>query len=116
MTNSLTDLPGWRTSHSKLSRYGSSEAAPIQYLAHDLGPDGIRVNDQCRSDQDTRGIGYSRLRTLLTKTAEINPLRRTINGEDIAGSALYLLSSLSSGVTGEIIHVDAGYHILGAHE
>ncbi|MEO1488081.1 MAG: enoyl-ACP reductase FabI [Pseudomonadota bacterium] len=86
----------------------------VQYLANDLGPQGIRVNAISAGPVKTlaaSGIGDFRY---ILKWNELNsPLRRNITIEDVGGAGLYLLSSLSSGVTGEVHHVDAGYHLVG---
>ncbi|WP_260483383.1 enoyl-ACP reductase FabI [Sphingomicrobium flavum] len=85
-----------------------------QYLAADLGPEGIRVNAISAGPIKTlaaSGIGDFRY---IMKWNEYNaPLRRNVTIEDVGGSALYLLSDLASGVTGEVLHVDAGYHVVG---
>lgn len=86
----------------------------VQYLANDLGPEGIRVNAISAGPIKTlaaSGIGDFRY---ILKWNELNsPLRRNVTIDDVGGSGLYLLSDLSSGVTGETHHVDAGYHIVG---
>ena len=86
----------------------------VQYLANDLGPKNIRVNAISAGPIKTlaaSGIGDFRY---ILKWNELNaPLRRNVSTEDVGGSALYLLSDLGAGVTGETHHVDAGYHIVG---
>jgi enoyl-[acyl-carrier protein] reductase I len=88
--------------------------ASVKYLANDLGPQGIRVNAISAGPIKTlaaSGIGDFRY---IMKWNEFNsPLRRNTTIEDVGGSALYLLSDLSSGVTGETHHVDSGYHVIG---
>ncbi|MCU9837042.1 enoyl-ACP reductase FabI [Ruegeria sp. WL0004] len=88
--------------------------ASVKYLAEDLGKDGIRVNAISAGPIKTlaaSGIGDFRY---IMKWNEYNsPLRRNVTIEDVGKSALYLLSDLSSGVTGENLHVDSGYHIVG---
>jgi len=88
--------------------------ASVKYLANDLGPQGIRVNGLSAGPIKTlaaSGIGDFRY---ILKWNELNsPLRRNVTIEDVGGSGLYLLSDLSSGVTGETHHVDAGYHVVG---
>jgi enoyl-[acyl-carrier protein] reductase I len=88
--------------------------ASVKYLANDLGPEGIRVNAVSAGPIKTlaaSGIGDFRY---IMKWNEYNsPLRRNVTIEDVGGSALYLLSDLASGVTGETHHVDAGYHVIG---
>jgi enoyl-[acyl-carrier protein] reductase I len=86
----------------------------VQYLANDVGPMGIRVNAISAGPIKTlaaSGIGDFRY---ILKWNEYNaPLRRNVTIEDVGGAALYLLSDLSRGVTGETHHVDAGYHTVG---
>jgi enoyl-[acyl-carrier protein] reductase I len=112
-----------------LSYYGAEKVVPhynvmgiaksaletsVKYLANDFGPEGIRVNAISAGPIKTlaaSGIGDFRY---ILKWNEFNsPLRRNVTIEDVGGSALYLLSDLASGVTGETHHVDAGYHVVG---
>ena len=88
--------------------------ASVRYLAEDLGKDGIRVNSISAGPIKTlaaSGIGDFRY---IMKWNEYNsPLRRNVTIDDVGNSALYLLSDLGAGVTGETHHVDAGYHVVG---
>ncbi|XQZ47292.1 enoyl-ACP reductase FabI [Paracoccus yeei] len=88
--------------------------ASVRYLAEDLGKDGIRVNAISAGPIKTlaaSGIGDFRY---ILKWNELNsPLRRNVSQDEVGKSALYLLSDLGSGVTGETHHVDSGYHIVG---
>jgi enoyl-[acyl-carrier protein] reductase I len=88
--------------------------ASVRYMAEDLGKDGIRVNAISAGTIKTlaaSGIGDFRY---IMKWNELNsPLRRNVTIEDVGKSALYLLSDLGSGVTGELHHVDAGYNVVG---
>ncbi len=88
--------------------------ASVMYLAEDLGRKNIRVNAISAGPIKTlaaSGIGDFRY---IMKWNELNsPLRRNVTQDEVGKSALYLLSDLSSGVTGEVLHVDAGYHIVG---
>ena len=88
--------------------------ASVRYLAADLGKDNIRVNALSAGPIKTlaaAGIGDFRY---MLKWNELNsPLRRTVSLEEVGASALYLLSDMSRGVTGEVHHVDSGYHIVG---
>ena len=87
--------------------------ASVRYLASDLGPDGIRVNAISAGPVRTlAGAGIADARLMFTHQKAHAPLRRTVTVEEIGGSALYLLSDLSSGVTGEIHYVDSGYNII----
>lgn len=89
--------------------------ASVRYLAADLGPMGIRVNALSPGPIKTLSAGgVAGFRKMLGFSAEITPLRRNISQTEVAHSALWLASDLASGVTGEIIHVDAGYNIVGA--
>lgn len=87
--------------------------ASVRYLANDFGPRGIRVNGLSAGPVRTlAGAGISDARLMYSYQQRNSPLRRTITGEEVGQSALYLLSDLSSGVTGEIHYVDSGYHIV----
>lgn len=112
-----------------LSYYGAEKVVPhynvmgvaksaletsVKYLANDVGPQGIRVNAISAGPIKTlaaSGIGDFRY---ILKWNELNsPLRRNVTIDDVGASALYFLSDLSRGVTGETHHVDAGYHTVG---
>lgn len=85
-----------------------------KYLAYDLGEMGIRVN--AISAGPIRTLSSSAIpgiREMLDNSQKHSPLKRNVTTEDVARSALYLLSDLSSGVTGEVLHVDCGYNTLG---
>jgi enoyl-[acyl-carrier protein] reductase I len=88
--------------------------ASVKYLASDLGADNIRVNAISAGPVKTlaaSGIGDFRY---ILKWNEYNaPLKRNTTIEDVGGAGVYLLSDLSSGTTGEVIHVDSGYHVVG---
>lgn len=88
--------------------------ACTRYLAEDLGSMGVRVN--CVSAGPIRTLSSSAIpgiRGMLDAAQKFAPLRRNITGEDVAKSTVYLLSDLASAVTGEVLHVDCGYHALG---
>lgn len=85
-----------------------------RYLAEDLGPQGIRVNSISAGPIRTlSSSAIPGMRNMLDYSQKFSPLRRNITGEDVAKSALFLLSDLGSGVTGENLHVDCGYHVMG---
>jgi enoyl-[acyl-carrier protein] reductase I len=88
--------------------------ASVRYLAADLGGEGIRVNAISAGPIKTlaaSGIGDFRY---ILKWNQLNsPLKRNVTIEDVGGAGLYLLSDLSSGVSGEVHHVDCGYHVVG---
>ncbi|TIN18980.1 MAG: SDR family oxidoreductase, partial [Mesorhizobium sp.] len=87
--------------------------ASVRYLANDYGPRGIRVNGISAGPVRTlAGAGISDARHMFSYQQRNSPLRRTVTIDEVGGSALYLLSDLSSGVTGEIHYVDSGYHIV----
>jgi enoyl-[acyl-carrier protein] reductase I len=87
--------------------------ASVRYLASDLGPNGIRVNALSAGPMRTlAGAGIADARLMFNHQRAHAPLRRTVSLEDVGGSALYLLSPLSGGVTGEVHFVDAGYNII----
>ena len=87
--------------------------ASVLYLAADLGPKAIRVNALSPGPVRTlAGAGIAEARFTFNHQTRHAPLRRPVTLEEIGGSALYLLSDLSGGVTGEIHYVDSGYHIL----
>ncbi len=88
--------------------------ASVRYLANDLGKEQIRVNAISAGPIRTlaaKGVGG--FNNILHTIEEKAPLRRNVSQEEVGNVALFLMSDLSSGVTGEIIHVDSGYHILG---
>lgn len=88
--------------------------ASVRYLAADLGKNAIRVNAISAGPIKTLAAsGISDFRYILKWNEYNSPLRRTVTIEDVGGAGLYLLSDLSRGVTGEIHHVDAGYHVQG---
>jgi len=88
--------------------------ASVRYLAADLGPKGIRINAISAGPIRTlAAAGISGFQDMLHHVEEKAPLRRNVSGEDVAKTAVYLASDLSRGVTGEVIYVDSGYHIMG---
>jgi enoyl-[acyl-carrier protein] reductase I len=88
--------------------------ASVRYLAADLGKNGIRVNAVSAGPIKTLAAsGIADFRYILRWNEYNSALRRTVTVEEVGASALYLLSELSRGVTGEIHHVDAGYHVQG---
>jgi len=88
--------------------------ASVRYLAEDLGKENIRVNALSAGPMKTLAAsGIGDFRYILKWNEYNSPLRRNVNLDDIGGAGLYLLSDLSSGVTGETHHVDCGYHLVG---
>ena len=88
--------------------------ASVRYLAANLGPQGIRVNAISAGPMRTlAGSAIGGARHVYKWNQRHAPLKRTVRLEDVGGAALYLLSDLSAGVTGEVHHVDSGYNIIG---
>ncbi|MCE2934095.1 MAG: enoyl-ACP reductase FabI [Hyphomicrobiales bacterium] len=104
----------WMPHYNVMGVAKAALEASVRYLAADLGPQNIRVNAISAGPIKTlaaSGIGDFRY---ILKWNEYNaPLRRTVTIEEVGDSALYLLSDLSRGVTGEVMHVDSGYHVVG---
>ena len=112
-----------------LSYYGAEKVVPfynvmglaksaletsVKYLAHDMGENNIRVNAISAGPIKTlASSGINDFKKMLYSHALTAPLRRNTTQQDVAGAALYLLSELSNGVTGEIHYVDSGYNIMG---
>ena len=96
---------------------GSAKAAlehAVRQLAYELGPKGIRVNAISAGPVNTLSArGIHGFLDMLNETRERSPLRRAIEPEEVGKAALFLLSDLGSGVTGEILYVDAGHRIMG---
>jgi len=88
--------------------------ASVRYLAADLGAEGIRVNAiSAGAIRTLAAKGVPSFNTMLHKIEESSPLKRNVTQEEVADMTLVMLSKLSSGVTGETIFVDSGYHIMG---
>ncbi len=92
----------------------ASLEANVRYLAASLGPKGTRVNGISAGPIRTLAAsGISDFRSMLKQVEEKTPLRRNVTIEEVGNAAAFLCSDLASGITGEIIYVDTGYHILG---
>ncbi|MGE4245778.1 MAG: enoyl-ACP reductase FabI [Parvibaculaceae bacterium] len=104
----------WMPHYNVMGVAKAALEASVRYLAADLGEKAIRVNAVSAGPIKTlaaSGIGDFRY---ILKWNELNaPLRRTVTIDEVGDTALYLLSPLGRGVTGEVLHVDAGYHIVG---
>jgi enoyl-[acyl-carrier protein] reductase I len=88
--------------------------ATVRYLAHDLGPRGLRVNALSAGPIKTLASrGVSGISKMIEHHRAVAPLRRATEQSEVGDAALFLLSSLARGITGEVIYVDGGYHILG---
>lgn len=92
----------------------ASLEANVRYLADALGPVGTRVNGISAGPIRTlASAGISGFKSMLSEAEKKNPLRRNVTIEEVGNTAAFLCSDLASGITGDIVYVDAGYHILG---
>jgi enoyl-[acyl-carrier protein] reductase I len=88
--------------------------ASVRYLANDLGPNGVRVNAISAGPIKTlASSGVRGISDMIKLHAERAPLRKVVDLDEVGEAALFLLSSLSRGISGEVLYVDGGYHILG---
>lgn len=89
--------------------------ASVRYLAYDLGGQNVRVNAISAGPQKTLAASVvGDIDKMIDYTSKVAPLKRNIEGREVGDSSVYLLSELSSGVTGEVLHVDCGYSTMGA--
>ena len=104
----------WMPHYNVMGVAKAALEASVRYLAADLGTNNIRVNAISAGPIKTLAAsGIGDFRYILRWNEYNAPLRRTVTIEEVGASAVYLLSPMSLGVTGEILHVDAGYHIVG---
>src|SRR5579883_234586 len=104
----------WMPNYNVMGVAKAALEASVRYLAADLGEKAIRVNAISAGPIKTLAAsGIGDFRYILRWNEYNAPLRRTVTIEDVGQSAVYLLSPMSAGVTGEILHVDAGYHVVG---
>jgi enoyl-[acyl-carrier protein] reductase I len=88
--------------------------ATVRYLAADLGPENIRVNAISAGPIKTlAAAGIPKFKELLSQFAEMAPLKRNVTTEDVANAALFYLSPMSGGITGECTYVDCGFNVMG---
>lgn len=93
----------------------SALESTAEYLAHELGPSQVRINALSAGPIKTLSSSAVKDFDVMLKMYDaMAPLRRNVDGAEVAKTALYLLSDLSTGVTGETLHVDSGYHVMGA--
>lgn len=113
-----------------LSYYGAEKAVPnynvmgiakasleaaVRYLAASLGPKGLRVNAISAGPLKTlAAAGIKDFKKIQTAYANVAPMKRNITAEEVGNAAAFLCSDLASGITGEVLHVDAGYHAIAA--
>jgi len=88
--------------------------ASVRYLAYDLGPSGIRVNAISAGPLKTLAGSAAGVSEMLSMYQHMAPLARNITHEEVGRSGAFLLSEMSDGITGEILHVDAGYNMMGS--
>lgn len=92
----------------------ASLEANVRFLAADLGPRGIRVNGISAGPIKTlAAAGIGGFRKMLSRVAEVAPLRRNVTLEDVGNTAAFLCSDLAAGITGEIVYVDGGFNTVG---
>jgi enoyl-[acyl-carrier protein] reductase I len=104
----------WMPHYNVMGVAKAALEASVRYLAADLGEKGIRVNAISAGPIKTLAAsGIGDFRYILRWNERNAPLRRTVTIEEVGESAVYLLSPMGRGVTGEILHVDAGYHVVG---
>jgi enoyl-[acyl-carrier protein] reductase I len=104
----------WMPHYNVMGVAKAALEASVRYLAADLGPQAIRVNAISAGPIKTLAAsGIGDFRYILKWNEYNSPLRRTVTIEEVGETAAYLLSDMSRGVTGEILHVDAGYHVVG---
>jgi len=104
----------WMPHYNVMGVAKAALEASVRYLAADLGPNGIRVNAISAGPIKTLAAsGIGDFRYILKWNEYNSPLRRTVTIEEVGTSAVYFLSDMGRGVTGEVTHVDAGYHVVG---
>jgi enoyl-[acyl-carrier protein] reductase I len=129
LSNTLSPIMNERGSIMSMSYYGSQKVitnynvmgvakaaleASTRYLAGELGESGIKVN--CISAGPVKTLaasGVSGFRDMLSQVEQVAPMRKNITPDDVGGTAVYLASELSNGVTGQVLYVDSGLSILG---
>ncbi|NMB02248.1 MAG: enoyl-ACP reductase [Firmicutes bacterium] len=129
LARALTPVFASQASISTLTYYGAEKVMPsynvmgvakaaleasVRYLAHDLGPAGVRVNAISAGPINTVAArGVSGFLDILQVHEQKAPLRRTVEAREVGDTATFLASDLASGITGEVIYVDTGYNIMG---
>jgi enoyl-[acyl-carrier protein] reductase I len=104
----------WMPHYNVMGVAKAALEASVRYLAADLGPDKIRVNAISAGPIRTlAAAGIGDFRYILRWNEYNSPLRRTVTIEEVGESAAFLLSDMARGITGEIVHVDSGYHVVG---
>jgi len=106
----MRSIPGYNV----MGLAKASLEANVRFLAADLGPEGVRVNAISAGPIKTlAAAGIPGFRKMLSRVAEIAPLRRNVMLEDVGNAAAFLCSDLAAGITGEVLHVDSGFSTVG---
>ncbi|MEL6551136.1 MAG: SDR family oxidoreductase [Pseudomonadota bacterium] len=114
LTLSYYGAEKWMPNYNVMGVAKAALEASVMYLAADLGPRGVRVNAISAGTIKTLAAsGIGDFRAIMNYNEASAPLRRTVTQDEVGRSALYLLSDLGSAVTGEVLHVDAGFHVVG---
>ncbi|MEM1233911.1 MAG: SDR family oxidoreductase [Pseudomonadota bacterium] len=114
LTLSYYGAEKWMPNYNVMGVAKAALEASVMYLAADFGPKGVRVNAISAGTIKTLAAsGIGDFRAIMNYNEASAPLRRTVTQDEVGRSALYLLSDLGSAVTGEVLHVDAGFHIVG---
>jgi enoyl-[acyl-carrier protein] reductase I len=114
LTLSYLGAERWTPHYNVMGVAKAALEASVRYLAADLGPQNMRVNAISAGPIRTlASSGIGDFRYILKWNQYNSPLRRNVTIEDVGAAGMYLLSDLASGVTGEVHHVDTGYHIQG---
>jgi len=88
--------------------------ASVKYLAYDLGPESIRVNAISAGPIKTLSAkGIANFDAMRRQVGEASPLRRPVEADEVGDATLFLLSALARGISGEVLHVDGGYNVMG---
>ena len=104
----------WMPHYNVMGVAKAALEASVRYLAADLGPNNIRVNAISAGPIKTLAAsGIGDFRYILKWNEYNSPLKRNTTIEDVGGAGVYLLSDLGAGTTGEVLHVDSGYHVVG---
>lgn len=102
------------TNYNVMGVAKASLEANVRYLANSLGPQGIRVNAISAGPIRTLAAsGIKNFRKMLAYNERITPLRKNVTAEDVGNTSAFLCSDYAAGITGEVVHVDAGFHVVG---
>lgn len=114
LTLSYLGAERWIPNYNVMALAKASLEANVRYMAADLGPDGTRVNAiSAGAIRTLAASGITGFRQLLDYSERNSPLRRNVDIEEVGNAAAFLCSDLASGITGQVLYVDAGFHITG---